>query len=152
MTSTLYDNLNCVLDGCSIFENGDFQSLYFDYFLDTLPGPFHYQVVTNGSTQTLTITNINGDQAIYGNNVLSTQDYIDTLFTIHPNPTTNYIIINEKTDIKIENINIYNVLGQELLTTKSKIIDFSNFENGMYLLNIKLKNSNHHLTKKIIKQ
>jgi hypothetical protein len=148
----LYDNINMGLNGCSIFENGDFQFLYFfSYFLDALPGPFHYQVTTNGSTQTLTITNINGDQAIYGNNVLSTQDYIDTLFTIYPNPTTDNIIINEKTDIKIENINIYNTLGKLIIKTKNNAINLSNFENGLYLFNIKLKNGKQ-VTKKIIKQ
>jgi len=147
----LYDNLNYELTQCNISENNNFQGLYFDYFLDALPGPFNYQVITNDSTQTITITNINGDQAIYSNNVLSTQDYIDTLFTIYPNPTTDNIIINEKTNIKIENINIYNTLGQLIIKTKNNIINLSNFENGLYLLNIKLENGKQ-LTKKIIKQ
>lgn len=133
-------------------ENNTFTDLYIrDFYLNNLPGSFSYEYTVNGNEKTLTITNTLGDQAVYSNFTLSTQEFTNSLFTIYPNPTTDNIIIEEKSYIKIENINIYNTLGKLIINTENKMIDVSNFEKGLYLINIKFKNGKQ-ITKKIIKQ
>jgi len=146
----LYDNLNIGLTQCNITENNNFQNLYFAFFLNNLPGPFGYTVIDESGTKTLTITNTNGDQAIYGNFVLSTQEYINSLFTVYPNPVKDILTIEEQSNIEIESTSIYNYLGQKLVTAQQRKIDMSNLKAGVYLLKIKLVNG-QIATKKVIK-
>ncbi len=74
-------------------------------------------------------------------------------FIISPNPVNNSLkIVSEKN--KIEKIIISDISGKtvyrkENINTKSKTIDFSNLDKGLYLLKINISNNEIH--KKIIK-
>jgi hypothetical protein len=68
---------------------------------------------------------------------------------ISPNPTTGKMKI-ETGELKIENIEIYDLAGKQLLSFKTKEIDISNLSNGIYFM--KLKTETGELTKKIIKE
>ena len=55
-------------------------------------------------------------------------------FSIYPNPTSSKLIISSLS--AIEKINVYNELGQQLLSSKSKEVVVSNFDNGIYIVEI----------------
>ena len=144
----LYE-LSVGLTQCSP-DNVDFQNAYFNFFINAYPGPFHYQLTINGSEQTLTITTENGNQAVYGNTVLATENYTNKKVAIYPNPTSNSVTIDNETDEQILNILLYNNLGQLVGKTKSNTINLTNFNNGLYLLHVKFMDGTQ-IIKKIVK-
>lgn len=86
---------------------------------------------------------LQGTNTILGNNNFEKIDY-----SFYPNPTKDIVTIN--TLNIIENISIIDVLGKEIWNGNSKIIDFSGYEKGVYLLKIKLENFDV-MTEKIVK-
>jgi len=70
------------------------------------------------------------------------------LVKVYPNPVVNEVHIVHKDAIEAT---LFNQLGQEVLKTNQKTIDFSSFAKGLYILKIKTnkKNSNNF---KIIKK
>ena len=78
------------------------------------------------------------------------QDY-PLNFTVYPNPTKdilNFSFVNRQ---KIEKLTIYNLIGQDLLVTKSvnNTIDLSSFQNGIYIIELEINNV--RFRKKIVK-
>ncbi len=56
------------------------------------------------------------------------------LIDVHPNPTAGILnVISEKVVL----VEIYNVLGENLITTNNLIIDLSTYDNGVYLILLK---------------
>ena len=53
-------------------------------------------------------------------------------FSLYPNPTSSKLMISSS--IIFDKVNIYNELGQKLITSSSKEINVSNFENGIYIV------------------
>ncbi|MDD3685715.1 MAG: T9SS type A sorting domain-containing protein, partial [Bacteroidales bacterium] len=68
-------------------------------------------------------------------------------YSIYPNPSSEIINIDGE---NIVNINIYDCLGREILSTDKKQIDISSFSNGVYT--IVVKGQNQQYTSKLIKQ
>jgi len=75
--------------------------------------------------------------------------YLENNIYIYPNPVKSILNIRTNNN-EINKIIIYNVLGKEVLKTNEATIDFSTFENGLYIIKIKT-NNNNIITKKIIK-
>jgi len=72
---------------------------------------------------------------------------IDNNIYLYPNPTSN--IINIKTDNEISKVEIYNTLGQIILTTdKTKSINISNLVKNIYI--VKITNINGGVSNKTI--
>lgn len=69
------------------------------------------------------------------------------LFTIFPNPTTDFI--NIECDDRIENVKIIDMSGKVLISSNNTKIDISDFQSGVYILIIKTKHN--VLYEKIIK-
>jgi hypothetical protein len=68
---------------------------------------------------------------------------------IFPNPSNDFIQVN--TEIKKPLLlNIYDMLGKEMISTQEKIIDVSNLQNGIYFMSVKTNEG--ILTKKLIIQ
>lgn len=67
---------------------------------------------------------------------------------VYPNPASAYIFI--KSDIPIDSIEIYNVLGSKVIETKLKTINVYNLQSGLYL--IKIVSKNKKVTKKVLIQ
>ena len=68
----------------------------------------------------------------------SIQDNNTSEFNIYPNPAKDFLII----DGIYNSVNIYDVFGKLVLTSKSqKTIDVSTLNNGVYFTNIKTKNT-----------
>ena len=106
--------------GDVISNNAD---IYFDY---------NPAVATN--TVTTTVVNSLG---IDKNTLLD--------FSVYPTPTTNILNVSSKT--KIEQISIYNQLGQSIIETQKTPIDVSNLSKGVYLVKVKDINGNFGITK-----
>ncbi len=132
-------------------ENNTFTDLYIrDFYLNNLPGPFSYEHTIDGDNETLIITNSLGNQAIYKNATLSTQDYDKASFSIFPNPVIDKLTIKELGIGEVEHIWVYNILGKEMISTKQKTVDLQELDAGVYLVKVKLKNKKI-VTRKIIK-
>ena len=83
------------------------------------------------------------------NNSIST--YNDEPFSIYPNPTSGYLYLSLDSKTTIDNISIYNMQGQKLLSKDINIrqIEMSKFKKGLYFIEISIGNNRY--LKKIIK-
>jgi pectate lyase len=81
---------------------------------------------------------------------LNVNQNINQNIVLYPNPVTNEL--NILTNSKIEEVSIYNIIGQLIKVQKGdfKTIDMSNFRSGNYLL--KVVSEDGVITKKIIKE
>ena len=70
------------------------------------------------------------------NSVLLNDDFVSSQFSIYPNPTTTSTTISLKQGLEVQNINVYNNLGQLISTSKSIKVDTSNLTAGLYFLDI----------------
>ncbi len=143
----LYE-LITTLNDCGGSENQNFQNLYLGFFMDNLSNPFTYDMTFSG--EYLLITDILGNTAQYRNATASVEDYSNSLFTIYPNPVKDIVTIEEKTNVSIENISVYNYLGKKIFTTKNKKINMQSLKTGMYLVKIEFENGKIEL-KKVVK-
>ena len=86
---------------CNLQVNEDYEVIYFGFYGDEPGNIFNYSIITdtNGNKE-LTVTNVFGDQAIYGDNLLSNQDFHNFQFIIHPNPAKNELTIATKSEAK----------------------------------------------------
>ena len=68
---------------------------------------------------------------------LSTDDLLINKIDIYPNPVYDFVNLN--TNLKIIKVEIYDVLGKKLdfIKLDNKKIDISNFNSGVYIINIK---------------
>ena len=90
---TLFDG-GMTLESCEEKVNNSFANLYMNNFLrDYFNDIFYYSLIGNGVTRMLTITNSVGDQAIYGDKILSAGDFENLRFAIYPNPTSEMITL-----------------------------------------------------------
>ncbi|MFL0354426.1 T9SS type A sorting domain-containing protein [Xanthomarina sp. GH4-25] len=84
---------------------------------------------------------------------LSTTDFnIDSAFTYYPNPVNNSLTLNAQKDI--QNVAVYNMLGQEVLRTAPNTVnsevDMSNLQPGAYFVKVTVENATK--TIKVIKK
>ena len=81
---------------------------------------------------------------------LSTEDIFASNFKVYPNPAKDYISI-QSNNIKINSVEVYNVIGKRLLlSTKlnDNKLNISNLNAGVYLL--KISANERTLVKKVI--
>lgn len=129
---------------CSNNDNQIFQNLYFITFFEaqTSPRVFEYEVeVVTNDTKRLTLTNEEGNLAIFGDQPLSTEDFSKNNFAVFPNPAKENLVINSKNTIENLNLKIFSTEGRLIRTQnldfyKHASIDVSNLSNGIYFLNI----------------
>ncbi|TXE15716.1 T9SS type A sorting domain-containing protein [Psychroserpens burtonensis] len=79
---------------------------------------------------------------------LSSQDFDVLSFSLYPNPAKDQFTIQLDLASKLEKVNIYNMLGQVVLTTKVTNIDSSNLASGSYF--VEVITSKGKTTKKLI--
>ncbi len=81
--------------------------------------------------------------------VLSNKNLAEEIeLVLSPNPTSGFL--NVTMDGQFESIEVLNILGKKMLSSKSQQIDLSAFANGTYLVKVILKD-NKIATKKILK-
>lgn len=84
---------------------------------------------------------------VYQNSTLSLDDNFESKFVISPNPATDFINISTKESI--DSIELYNVLGQQVMKQKGKgRIDISNMQRGIFIL--KIYSNKSVVSKKIV--
>ncbi len=103
----------------------------------------------------MTITASNGDQAIYGNELLSVENFNSSHFAIHPNPSKEKLFLTSKNTTGKLTIKILNIEGKLLATQNLEFenqtsINVSNLKSGIYFLNIESENGSIE-TKKFLK-
>jgi hypothetical protein len=152
----IVDSLVWLPDGtCDLEETIFFQGLYLVNFFNWQGTNinFSYNIETGaGGFKTLTLTNSNEDIAIYGNALLSNQDFDVSEFTLFPNPATNKIIIENSNQYSIIKINIYDTLGRLILvqSNPSNQIDISSLPTG--LLFVQIETDKGSFVKKVVKE
>ena len=88
------------------------------------------------------------------NTNLSTEEFIQDLFSVYPNPTTNNkVTINLNNIIEVNSVEFYSTLGQLIIGLNNpKIsnnkIEIDNIPSGMYI--VKIKNDTSYSTKRLI--
>src|SRR5690554_3252180 len=131
------------LGNCYIPDNYPFQVLYFQDFFNsnyiTVEVIFQYEVTETGDDMLqLTLTSPRGDQAIYGDAILATDDYKDTQFFLYPNPTSG--ILNIEGAWPIEKVGIYDLLGRVVLEASPSAanvqLNFEPLKAGIFLARI----------------
>jgi len=136
-------------------ENEVFNTLYiYEYWASNTSGDFSYTITEDGSSITLIITNQLGNTAIYGNELLSSENFNENSFAIYPNPATTILNI-ENNDVIITNISIYDISGRLVYSNKSitsevSNINIQNLNEGIYFINI-MDEQDRILTKRFIK-
>ncbi len=105
-----------------------------------------FKYYSNGSPTRFTVDSF----VITGDAVVGVNDNLFTSLVIYPNPVTD--ILNIKSNGEIQEIAIYNNLGQLILsTTDQNKIDISNLNGGVYFCKVSSKDGNT-IIKKIIKK
>ena len=94
--------------------------------------PGSFAIVTAGDA-TLSIETVDGEMSI----------------SIFPNPTSSILNVNFDGEL---NLSIHNMLGQQILETNDKQIDFSGYEKGTYILVVQNLESGNTTNFKIIKE
>jgi Secretion system C-terminal sorting domain len=76
--------------------------------------------------------------------------------SIQPNPVSEFLKINKPESLKIENVKIENLLGQEIMNVQNfdyanhLVIDVSSLKDGVYFVNIISKNGNKIIRKIVV--
>ena len=133
-TLAMYNGTNAVVAQAYDQQNCDF-------YLNTNSGTiYNYQIINNGNSKMLIITNTStGDKIYYNNSLLGTKDNaLKEKLKIYPNPTNDFLIVeNLEKNLKTK---IYDLSGKLLFETLSSgkllKIDVSSFSKGQYILNI----------------
>lgn len=97
------------------------------------------------------IFNTTVDMGVYEyNSTLSIPSIVTTQsFKIFPNPTED--VLNIVTQLDVENIRIFNVLGEQIFETDAIIVDVSQLKSGVYFIQIE-DNQHQVLTKRFVKK
>ncbi len=142
---------------CTLQVNEDYEGIYFNFFYAPFGSLYNYSITTetNGH-KTLVLISPTGDQAIYGDNPLSNQDFSLTQFSLHPNPAQTELFItaqNTTGNLKIKILNIEGrLLNAQNITLHNKApIDVSQLVSGVYFLKIE-DGSGNTTIKKFIKE
>jgi hypothetical protein len=80
---------------------------------------------------------------------LNVSTFEDTVFKLYPNPVTNGVLSIESSYKETINVEIYNMFGKQVLTSKtSKNINVNTLNSGLYL--VKINQGSSSFTKKIV--
>mgnify|MGYP003630290894 CR=1 FL=1 len=143
---------------CDQVVNSSFEGLYFGFFFDAdfnlLEDPFPYTITGSGDEMTLVITNVRGDEAIYGNEQLSNAAWEAVPFTLYPNPVTDRLTVqNNKGSGDGAALRVLDVSGKEVLTgvmdtgTPQSSLDVGALHTGMYFLELTNSRGNTQVVK-----
>ncbi|WCO00980.1 T9SS type A sorting domain-containing protein [Psychroserpens ponticola] len=123
------NSLTQVADACGINQLLDANLEYnTDYYI---------QVWSDGTNRATGLFDI----AVY-NTTLSVEDNEFSDFELYPNPVNS--IVNFKANNSVENITVYNALGQNVMTVTPKVsqgvLDVSQLSDGLYFMKVRINN------------
>ncbi len=103
----------------------------------------HISLSADGSIVAISASSNSGNAAFSGqvrvydlSAVLSLNTFVATQFSLYPNPAKSQFTIQLENNTILENVNIYNNLGQLVLTSKKLILDISKLASGLYVVEI----------------
>ena len=125
---------------CDNNENLAFANLYYTsiwHLSINQSFDLSYLIENDGDNKKLTITNNEGNQAIYGNVLLAIPNFENSFFTIYPNPASDQLYITSENYV-IENVTIYSALGKKVIELENfdTSIDVSYLSEGMYFIEV----------------
>ena len=123
--------MNSLTHDASMYVYGSTSSAWSEY-LDTDSAEFK---VTSTFTTPLQIKQV----TVGAPNSLSIEDAMATGIRIYPNPSSSVINVDYSEDLQLT---LFNVLGQQILSSSSKTINISNLDKGTYILSAKDSNNN----------
>jgi YD repeat-containing protein len=85
----------------------------------------------------------------YGEATASNKDFNSLAFSVYPNPASSFVKVDDSS-FSLKNMEIYNVVGQKLLSTTKNQLNIENLVDGVYLLKIETE-SGKFATKRIVK-
>ena len=111
---------------------------------------------SNGSAVAIGAVNNDGSSALGSGHarvydlsaLLSSDEFVLSQFSIYPNPAKEKVTIDLKAGLELQEILIYNNLGQQIMMSKKLVVDTSSLNSGLYYLQIKTDKGNG--TKKLI--
>jgi hypothetical protein len=129
--------------------------LFFSIGNGSNPVNFTYSIIDLNSTLTLIVNSPFNKQAVYGNAILSDEQYDNVSFNFYPNPSEDFIEINLKNTLTNNTtLEIYNEIGTlhktEKITATKTQIDTNDLASGIYFL--KITSGNGTSVKKLIKK
>ena len=144
---------------CSLNENQIYESLYiYGFFTPQLQNKiFLYEIdLTAGGQKVLTLTNEDGDMAIYGDEPLTVENFSSSYFSLYPNPVKESLKISSAKALGNFSIQIFSTEGKLLrnqnFNSKSNLsIGISKLSSGIYFLKI-ADESGRVEVKKFVKQ
>lgn len=80
--------------------------------------------------------------------VLGVNDFNAKGFSIFPNPASDIVTISS--EVAVESVEVYNALGQKVLTGTTSTVDVSKLQNGIYMVQVKFEGG-MSATKKLVK-
>lgn len=96
-----------------------------------------------------TKANFVADERACRQNVLSVNNQtLENTISLYPNPVSDYLVIQSQ--LKLDAIEVYTIMGKQLVKTKENKVDFSDFSSGVYV--VRILADDKVLTKRIMKQ
>jgi len=80
--------------------------------------------------------------------ILSTNEFVSQNFNIYPNPTSDILNINFENNLVLQEVTIYNNLGQMVKTATENVINVSSLAKGLYF--VEVTTNQGKATKKVI--
>ncbi|RRO15909.1 T9SS type A sorting domain-containing protein [Flavobacteriaceae bacterium 14752] len=126
--------------------------LFEDQLNDLLYNPYTYDFRYENGFIFLDITNSAGNVVTFFDNFLSQEEFLRQNVKIYPNPVVNDLFI-ESNQTNIQELLINDLSGRIVLKQdglENNQLDVSKLRQGIYIL--KIKTSNGHINKKIVKK
>ncbi|MBL4663376.1 MAG: T9SS type A sorting domain-containing protein [Flavobacteriaceae bacterium] len=131
----------------------DYYSIFYD--LQLAKNPFAYTIGTGSNgILILTIENMDGNQAVFGNELLSAPTHDISSFKVYPNPVGEELTIFSPNN-EVLSVEIYDINGKKVDSFEGNIqgldkINVTYLDSGIYFL--KILTDVGYVTKKIIKK
>lgn len=139
-------------ESCQMEENISYSNLYYNGFFEfQLPNrTYLYSILEQGDNLQLTLDNINGDKAIYGNVLLANSSFYLPHVTMFPNPVKDKLTIESQA--LIFSTTFYDLFGRKIMSFKNRLneISMSHLPKGLLLIVIETEKGT--VIKKIIKE
>lgn len=133
----LYDSSITLTDYCTTFEQ-----TYLTFYMNNVPQAFQYEflVFLCPCPDELHITDVNGTVAVYFDATMSTVSQEVVHFSLFPNPAQNQVSIQNTDALIVQQVELYNYLGQKVMCATQSEINISHLNTGFYTVQIHWNN------------
>src|SRR5690554_3728844 len=108
-----------------------------DFFGESVSISGNGDTLIVGATTDYMSTAKNGYAKVYDlSGILSSDKFTKVNFTIYPNPATDALNIELQDDATLENVTIYNNVGQKIKSVKQNTVDVSTLAKGLYFVEV----------------